>query len=214
MKLLVLTFFSLLWISPSFSQLKEGYFKFDIQVKSIDTSKQVQQMMRMYRNSTMELFFDLDHARIDFVLGKFGQMSTRLNYKDDVGLSMSNSIQGKYATTGSVEAISNDQKDENIVTRVVPFEEYKTILGFKCKKYVVDEGEGNRATYWCTEEIALDDRLKNIINDVLPAFPLAFSSTQNGLKMYYQAVDFREKVENPKITFDTSVPKGFKAVEK
>lgn len=195
------------------AQLNEGYIKFDINVQAIDTSKNAQQTAAMMRDSRMEIFFAKDRSRVDFTLGQISQTSVRINRAANKGVSLSETVMGKYANVGTADDLAGEEvtiTTENI--KITPFNEFRTILGFKCQKYVMDNN-GSYTTYWITKKIEIEGMNQQIVNPNLPGFPLAFTSINNGLRMHFQASNYIEVLENKEQIFSTEVPEDYIIIE-
>lgn len=202
--------FSMIFITSAvFCQVNEAYFKYNIEVTPVIKSEEAMATARMLRNSEMNIYFDKDHSRVDFKLGDLTQTTTIINKKLDEGLSYSSGSMGKIATKGKSTDFSPDTKAKSVMrTAVKEHDEYRTILGFKCRKYTHNDGQFS-ATYWCTDEIKIDDELNSTFNSDLPSFPLAFYTVSNGLRMEYQASDYSFTIDEKKRLFSTEVPAGY-----
>lgn len=195
------------------AQLNEGYIQFHIDVEAVDTSKNARQSAAMMRDSRMEIYFAEDMSRVDFTLGQMSQTSVRINRKENKGVSISNTVMGKFANVGTAEELEGEKVEvstENI--EITPFNEFKTILGFKCQKYVMDNN-GVYTTYWITEEVEIEGMGQNIVNPNLPGFPLAFTSINNGIRMHFQASNYKEILTNKADIFSTEVPEGYTVMQ-
>lgn len=215
MKHLILIVITICLASSSlYSQIKEGYIQFHIDVNAVDTSTEARQSAAMLRNSKMEIYFAKDLSRVDFKLGEISNTSVRINKKTDIGISISESVMGKYANVGTSESLAGESVSVNDSSvSITPFNEFKTILGFKCQKYVMDSN-GSRTTYWCTDEISLEGLGDVVVNSSLPSFPLAFTSIENGLRMHFQASNFKEEVGDKETVFSTDPPEGYQLMKR
>jgi GLPGLI family protein len=196
------------------AQLEEGYFQFNIDVTAVDTSKSARQSASMMRDSKMEIYFAKDLSRVDFKLGTLSNTSIRINRKTNQGISISKSVYGNFANQGTANEISGDKTNTAVDgVKITPFDEYKTILGFKCRKYVM-ENNGSYATYWITEEISIKDMGQQIVNASLPGFPLEFTSISEGVRMSFKASNYKESIVNKSDVFSTEVPAGFTEMQR
>jgi GLPGLI family protein len=199
----------ILFASLAFTQVNEAYFKYNIEVTPVTKSEEAMGTARMLRNSEMSIYFDKNHSRVDFKLGDISRTTTVLNKKLDEGISYSSGSRGNIATKGKASDFSpNDNAKSVMRSAVKAHDEYRTILGFKCQKYTLNDGQF-AATYWCTDEIKIDDELNSTFNSDLPSFPLAFYTVSNGLKMEYQASDYSFNIEDKQVLFSTDVPNGY-----
>ena len=197
----------------SLTQLNEGYIQFDIDVQAIDTSKNAQQTAAMMRNSRMDIFFAENRSRVDFTLGRMSQTSVRINRETNEGVSLAETVMGKFANVGTAEELAGEQVDVSMDNvKITPFNEFKTILGFKCQKYVMDNN-GVYTTYWITDEIEIGDLGQQVVNPNLPGFPLAFTSINNGIRMHFQASNYKDTLDNKVSIFSMKVPEDFKIID-
>ncbi len=210
----VFSFIIILFVTASaFGQLNEGYIQFDIDVQAVDTSKNAHQSAAMMRNSKMEIFFAQDLSRVDFTLGQISQTSVRIDRKNNKGVSLSNNVMGKYANIGTADDLAGEKVEvstENV--KITPFDEYKTVLGFKCQKHVMDNN-GVYTTYWITDQITIEGMSTQLVNPNLPGFPLAFTSINNGLRMHFQASNYKSELSDKAIIFSTEVPEDYLLME-
>jgi type II secretory pathway component PulC len=207
----VLIFISFLFISiTSFAQLKEAYFQYNIELEAVDSSVQAKQTVAMLRNSKMELYFAPNKTRMDFKMGGISMTSVIMDRDKDVVLSLNESFAGKKAMLGK----PNDPSEvKNSNAKTTTFTDQKTILGYKCTKFVVEEN-GVTTVYWITKDIQIDSKDQAILNTNLPGFPVAFSKVEDGVKMSFQLTNIKEKLDNPiESIFFTDVPAGFTLIK-
>lgn len=200
---------SLLLITNSFAQISEGFFQYSIKVTAIDTSAETQQKVGMMYNSTMKLFFTDTKSRIDFTIGTIFATSIIVDKKNKIGLSLSSNPNGKYATPLGAKDIEAKPPKKDTSMQVVLFEDERVILGFKCKKATIQQS-GNITTYWYTDEIEIDHIGQSFMNENIPGFPLYFSTIAEGMKMEYQASNYRFELENEEVIFSLDTPPGYK----
>jgi hypothetical protein len=189
--------------------MNEGYFQYSIDVTSIDTAIALRQQAAALRDSKMELYFSGGRYRMDFKLGEVTKSSIRIDTTKNEALSLTSSPMGSYAFKSSPAAIGFGQIQKDSLFTVTLFDEEKTLLGFKCKKAVL-ERNGIRSTYWYTNEIELDQKGVQMINKQIPGFPLAFTTIENGMRFHYQVSNYKDVIENKNEVFSTEPPSGFK----
>ena len=66
--------------------------------------------------------------------------------------------------------------------------------------------------YWYTNEIVVDKTGQTILNDKIPGFPLYFSMISDGMKMEYQASNYKFQVENKEKVFSLEIPSDYKLI--
>lgn len=189
----------------SFAQLKEAYLKYDIQMEAMDSSVQTKKMVDTLKNSTMELYFAPNKARMDINMGGFSMTSVIVDRGKEVLLVISDA--GKMAMLGKPENPSQE-KDPSI--KITALNEHKTILGYSCSKYIIVE-EGVANEYWLTNDNIIDSKDKNIVNGNLPGFPIVFTkTTDDNVKETYQLTTVKDHLDAPLRTiFSLAIPEGF-----
>lgn len=192
----------------SYGQIDEGYFQFSIDVEAIDTSMESRRQASMLFDSKMEIYFAKGLARVDFKLGSLTNTSIRINREKNEALTITSGVMGSYANKNTPEGLGVGQVQGDSLFTVTLFDETKTILGFTCKKAVL-ERKGVRATYWYTNEIVLENIGQQVVNKDIPGFPLAFTSIDNGIRMHYQASNYKFSIDNKEEVFATDPPASF-----
>lgn len=195
------------------AQTKEGYIQFSIDVKAIDTSMNARRSASLMRDSKMEIYYAKDKSRVDFTFGKISNTSVRIDRTTNKGISITKSVYGNFANQNTAESfLEKKVKADTATIKITPFNEYKTILGFKCRKYVMEDN-GSYSTYWITKEIKVEDLDQQLVNPNLPGFPLEFVTISKGIRMEFEASNFKSSLENKSEIFSTEPPEGYKVVE-
>jgi GLPGLI family protein len=205
MKVFLLLFFTCS-IGHAFSQIKEGYFQYSIDVEATDTLIKTKQAVGMLRNSKMELYFTPKKSRMNFKMGQVNEISIIVDLPKNKVLSLNSSMRGRYAAYSLVDDIVVPQKDSTI--RVILSDERTKILGYDCKKAILIK-DSVETIYWYTNEIEINGRTNPITNPNVPGFPMKFSKTQDGVLMIYEMSNIREQIENQDEIFSTDVPEGY-----
>jgi hypothetical protein len=195
----------------SFAQLKESYFQYHIELMAMDTSLRTKQAIQMLRGSQMELYFAHNKSRMDFKMGSLKMTSVIVDKDNNVALYLSEDQQnGKIAQVRKADMMQSKQKDPN--AKVQYTGKSKVIMGYNCKELVLTS-LGTKATYWVTNDIKLEQG-SEIINANLPAFPVAFSKEQEGVRMSFQLSNMRDHFDYPlESIFFTIPPKEFKLIK-
>jgi GLPGLI family protein len=211
MKILVLA--AVLFTSfLSIAQQSEGYIQYSIDVKALDTSIEVRQQVSMLMDSKMEIFFAENLSRVDFKMGKMYTTSFRINRNTGFALATTSGIGGQLAqpmTVAQVDAAPQSYDSTGTVELVAG---ERTILGYKCKKAILTSSSGQKTIYWYTEDIMVEVKGLTLLNPLVPGFPLAFSSTENGLSMNFEASNIEKTVEDKEEAFSLIIPEGFKVM--
>lgn len=193
------------------AQMDEGYFQFSIDVEAIDTSEEVRAQANLLRASRMEMYFAPGLYRMDYHLGKMSSTSIRVDTFQNLALSITSGIMGNYAYQDKPEALGFGQLQSDSLFTVQHFDEYKTIMGIKCKKAVL-EREGIRSTYWCTKEFNVKADGLQLINKDVPGFPMAFTTIQGGVRIHYQVSNYKDYIANKAEVFSVVPPAEYKVM--
>jgi hypothetical protein len=192
-----------------FSQTTEGFFQFSIEVKALDTSLAVRQNVAALTDSRMDIYFADKLSRVDFKMGRIYLTSVRINRITQKAVSLTtSSMAGNFATILPIDQMDANmlEKDTNILVNITG--EEKVILGFNCKKAILNNN-GQLTTYWYTNDLTIDVKGHTILNPNIPGFPLAFSSSENGMFMSFQASNYQLSLDDKEALFSTVIPEGF-----
>jgi GLPGLI family protein len=208
---LIYTLFLLTISFYSYCQQTEGYFQYSIKVTAVDTSLKTQQTVGMLFDSKMELFYTKTQSRMNFKMGTIYDNSIVVNKTENKGISLMSSPSGKFAITLGEKEINAKPKIADSLIKVELVNEKKVILGFNCKKAILRQGP-SEMIYWYTNEIVVDKTGQTILNEKIPGFPLYFSMIADGMKMEYQASNYKFQVENKEKIFSLEIPTDYKLI--
>lgn len=194
--------------SHAFSQVKEGYFQYSIEVQTTDTSLAQRQEADMLVGAKMELYFANNLSRIDYQMGSMYNMSVRVDRNLQRVISLSTSNAGKFGAVLPMYAFNANTPKFDSSAILEQFNEEKIILGFNCKKYVLTLS-GEVTTYWCTDEIDIAAQDFPILSPNVPGFPLEFSSKQDGMLRSFKASNYKFSLEDKKAIFSTVIPEEY-----
>lgn len=190
----------------------QGVLKYEIVVKMIDSTSQVPYDVNLFPGSSLDIFFSVKRTKITLNLEGVLSMSVIADYRNNKGLKLFKSQQGNFAIPCTAEEAKLKQNKKYDNQQVVLIDETREILGFKCKKAFVFNGE-KAMEYWYTEDISFDFSDLNLINTPLPGFPLIFSTESNGMLMTYEIKSIEQVVQNKDAVFSIMVPEGYEITE-
>lgn len=193
----------------SFSQVTKAFVQFAIDVEAVDTSMQTKQMVGMFYDSSMKLFFTEKKSRVDFKMGKLYTASVVMDGVSDSALVLQAGPMGNFAKYQLNEEFGKN-KPESTDVKIEKLNEFKKILGYNCEKinYIND---GKKMTYWITEEIVISKDLgQDIVNADLPGFPLEFSASDGQVIFHYKASNVALEIPDEETLFSIKLPEGFK----
>lgn len=189
---------------------REGYFKYHISVKAMDSSARTLQSVSMLRGSKMELYFADHLARVDFKMGKMYTSRMIFDGEKDSLLTLSESPFGNFYYQSEIDTKDTLNEDSDQV-ELIKTSEKKKILGFNCNQQLLIQ-QGDTAVYWCTDEIKTDIGSSSISNPHVDGFPLEFSKKNENVFMSYKASNYREQVGKKEDVFSMLIPPGYKPV--
>ncbi len=192
----------------SFAQLAEGLISYDIEMSSDDPDMAM--AVTMFSGSSMDLYFANDIARTELDFGAMMSMTTVVNNAtDEIMILMGGMMGNKAVLTNSEEMKINE--DETPETTITLTKEKKTILGYKCKKAIITDEEGNEMEYWYTEEISTISTDKQSAIAKLPGLPLEYSVDRNGMIMSFTATVVKKSLDASTIEekFSMAIPDGY-----
>ena len=193
------------------AQLSEGNVSYSMDFDTDDP--EMEMAIAMMAGSKLKIYFKDDNTRADVSMGSMMDMVTITNSKsEDFLMLMDISMMGmKYAVKSTIEELEKENDNDEPKLDVQLVDESKKILGYKCKKAVATDEEGNETIFWYTEEISVNKRGQNYLNEDVPGFPLEYEIMQGGMKITLVATEFEEKIDKKtaKELFDMSIPEGY-----
>ena len=203
----ILFFIFLLIVSFSINaQLTEGHFTYSIEMKS--DNPDMQMAIGMMQESSMDLFVLGSKTRVDMKMGTMMEISTITDNSDKVLMLMGGML-GKNAIITSVSELEKNKADlpEPKLTLI---DETKTINGFKCKKALLNDAEGNESLFWYTDEIVVSKKGQSYLSSNVPGFPLEYSIKVNGMTMVLTVSEIVKKLDkSQKKNFEIKIPEGY-----
>jgi GLPGLI family protein len=192
----------------SFAQRSEGMVSYSVEMSSADSEASA--MVEMFGESSMNLYFADNVVRTELSFGFLLSMTTIVNNTTDEVLILTGGMMGdKAVLTNSAEMnVEEEDKTESTVTLS---KNKKRILGYKCKKAIVTDQDGQAMEYWYTKKIPSITTEKNSAISKLPGLPLEYSSYQDGMTMVFTATEVRKSLDpetkTEKLSF--AIPEGY-----
>ena len=200
--------FILLFCQFSYGQITEGYFQYSIEAKAVDTSLRIRQTAAMMIDSKMALYFADSLSRVDMKMGKAYTTSITIDKKQNRVLTVTTGAIGNSASVHRADDVLYQAQAPDSTVTVELLDEEKTILGFKCKKAIM-EISGEKTTYWYTNDIKVQASGQTIVNPNIPGFPVSISGINGGMLMNFELSNYKEGIEDKVATFTTIPPPGF-----
>lgn len=209
MKKLVLLFaVTILTSVMSFAQMEEGHISYSIDVSSDEEGMEMAVMM--FNGSTLDLYFANDKARTDMDMGTMMSMTTIMDNKSGEILMLMGGMMGSKAVKTSTDEMKIDEEEEPEVD-IKLTKEKKTIAGYKCKKAIITDADGNEMVYWYTEDIKVATTDSKSAASKLPGQALEYSMDNQGLVMSFTATEVETSLsaDDKKSKFSMAVPDGY-----
>lgn len=195
------------------AQLREGHFVYKIEYSATSIEKEYAiESLRQGPGLELELFFKDEDTRSEIKLGSKLITTTITNGKtEDYLVFMGQEVGNKAAKTTFTEL--GEMNFEKPAFEIVLVDETKTIEGYLCKKAIINYENGSNAIFWYTNEIIINKRGMNFVNEEVPGFPLEYESNEDGVRIQFILTFIEKSVgENPKKLFNVGLPDGYELV--
>lgn len=192
----------------SFAQMEEGHIVYDIEMTSDDPDMAMAVMM--FSGSKMNLYFGDNKARTDLDMGAMMSMSTVVDNETEEILILMGGMIGEKAVLTNSEEMEADQEEVEEPT-VTLTKEKKEIAGYKCKKAIITDADGNEMEYWYTEDIKTVTTDKKAAISKLPGLALQYAVDREGMMMSFTAktVETSLDKETIKEKLSLEIPEGY-----
>jgi GLPGLI family protein len=168
------------------------YVKYDAEITN--TGEDTDMMAMMMEGSSMEIASDGEKSMVKTKMGAMMSLSLELDKEADQTTIVMTGLMGDLAFQGAPTAEDEEDEEKPVVT-VELTKEKKKILGYKCKKAIVTDAEGNELIYWYTTKFDRPEIAENMPEEI-PGLSLEMEIViQEGLKMTYTAVELEEDID-------------------
>lgn len=195
-------------ITVNYAQIKEGHvtYKIDISTENPD----MEMVVGMMQGSTLDIYFKEKMTRAEMKMGSMMNMTTISDEKSGKLLMLMSGMIGKKAISTTTEELSSKDEKEKPKYEVELVDETKDIAGYKCKKAVLTDEEGNESTFWYTEEIEVSKKGQNYLNENVPGYPMQYEINNSGLVMGMTVTNITKELSKSDLKlFDMSIPEGY-----
>lgn len=187
------------------AQLTEGHVQYTIEMSS--DNPEMEMAISMMQGSTLDLFFSNDKSRTEMNMGSMMKISTITNAESGDILMLFGGMMGNKAVKSTLEALE-EEGGEQPEFDVELLDETKEIEGYTCKKAILTDEEDNEMTFWYTEEIAVNKKGQNYLNESVPGFPMEFEINQQGMIMAMTVSEFNDSIKDDSV-FELDIPEGY-----
>lgn len=211
-KMFLVVVIMLTTILSGHAQMTEGKVFYDMEFTSDDSDMAMAIMMM--QGSKLKIYFQNEATRSDVHMGAAMDMTTIVNENSkEVLMLMSMPMMGiKFAipsTTDELNKNNEEAEDNKLDIRLI--NEKKEILGYKCKKAIGTDKDGNEAYFWYTEEIEVNKKGQGYLREEVPGYPLEYEIMQNGMKVKITATKFEKSLSEDEVKqlFSMEIPEGY-----
>ncbi len=195
-------------ISVNYAQITEGHvtYKIDISTENPD----MEMVVGMMQGSTLDIYFKEKVTRAEMKMGSMMNMTTISDEKSGKILMLMSGMIGKKAISTSAEELEGDAAKEKPKYDVELVDETKEIAGYKCKKAILTDEEGNETVFWYTEEIEVSKKGQSYLNENVPGYPMQYEINNGGLVMGMTVTNIsKELSKNDLKLFEMKIPEGY-----
>ena len=195
-------------ITVNYAQIKEGHvtYKIDISTENPD----MEMVVGMMQGSTLDIYFKEKMTRAEMKMGSMMNMTTISDEKSGKLLMLMSGMIGKKAISTTTEELSSEDEKEKPKYEVELVDETKDIAGYKCKKAILTDEEGNESTFWYTEEIEVSKKGQNYLNENVPGYPMQYEINNSGLVMGMTVTNITKELSKSDLKlFDMAIPEGY-----
>lgn len=195
-------------ISVNYAQITEGHvtYKIDISTENPD----MEMVVGMMQGSTLDIYFKEKMTRAEMKMGSMMNMTTISDEKSGKILMLMSGMIGKKAISTSAEELEGDAAKEKPKYDVELVDETKEIAGYKCKKAILTDEEGNETVFWYTEEIEASKKGQSYLNENVPGYPMQYEINNGGLVMGMTVTNIsKELSKNDLKLFEMKIPEGY-----
>lgn len=193
----------------SFAQLKEGHISYDIEMSSDDP--EMAMSVAMFSGSKMDLYFSDKKARTDLEMGSMISMTTLANSETEEVLILMGGMMGNKGVLTNSKEMGTDAEDDTPEPNITITNETKKIAGYKCKKAIITDEDGDEMEYWFTEEIKTVTTDNKSAISKLPGLALQYTVNKNEMLMSFTATKVETKLDAKirKEKFTMEIPEDY-----
>lgn len=195
-------------ISVNYAQITEGHvtYKIDISTENPD----MEMVVGMMQGSTLDIYFKEKMTRAEMKMGSMMNMTTISDEKSGEILMLMSGMIGKKAISTTSKELEGDVAKEKPKYDVELVDETKEIAGYKCKKAILTDEEGNETVFWYTEEIEASKKGQSYLNENVPGYPMQYQINNGGLVMDMTVTNIAKELSKSDLKlFDMKIPEGY-----
>ncbi|MCH7411714.1 DUF4412 domain-containing protein [Belliella sp. DSM 111904] len=123
-------------------------YSFDYQVTMNMSIEKGKPMTQVWKYNTQEGYFGMENSGMLIIYDLGSEVMVTINPKDKSYQTISSKLMGSFSQTAAIDASNN-------VPSLIETNESKTILGYKAKKYIMEDEE-IRGEFWLSADVPFD----------------------------------------------------------
>lgn len=199
------------FINSYISQENEGFIKYSINIETED-EENAAMMEMMFKDASMDVYYNGTFTRTDINMGMVMSMKVVANISNENIVLFTSGLVGKKAVKTTKKELNKSNSQENETSKITYIKGRKKILGYRCKKAISIDKDGNESIYWYTKKIKINvsDLTGNqFFSKNIDGIPLEITTISSGMKMTLTAKEFSKKLKNQEVVFDMNIPDDY-----
>lgn len=207
MQKIILSVFAILALVVNLhAQHTEGHISYSIDFSS--SQPDFQMYAGMLQGSKMDIYFTKGKSRAEMKMGTIMETTTITEESSGKILTLMSGMMGKKAIHSNQSDAANEVSKDDFKVELV--NETKDIAGYKCKKALITNPEGNVYTFWYTEEVKMTTKGQKYFDGYgIPGMAMEFEIAEQGMNMKMSATLLEKKLPKKDKLFSMEVPEGY-----
>lgn len=204
MKYILSSLFVCLFLAAQ-AQMKQGVITYSMSYSSDDP--EMQMALGMMDNSSMTTYFMPNLSKVEISMGMMMEMETIINSKKNKALMLMSGMGMNYAVEGKATEFTELNSKSEVTKQVTLVDEAKQIMGYNCKKAIINSSDGTMVEVWYTDEISAKIEGQQYYNTEIPGFSMEVNTSANGMNISIAVSGISEEVS--KNDFKMAIPEGY-----
>ncbi len=201
----ILSIFFVCLFAVAQAQMKQGVITYTMTYSSDDP--EMQMAFGMMENSTMTTYFMPNLSKVEINMGIMMQLETVVNSKKNKALMLMSGMGMNYAIQGKATEFAELNSKSEVTKQVTLMDEAKQIMGYNCKKAIINSSDGKMVEVWYTDEISAKVEGQQYYDTQIPGFSMEVNTSANGINISIAVSGISEEVS--KNDFKMSIPEGY-----
>lgn len=195
-------FFLLILLTISVSSFAQKATSITYELTAESTSEETEMMIGFMEGSSMIIATDGTETYVKTAFGIMYTMEIETNSKTNISTIVMTGMMGDMAFQGNSDELEDEEEAEKPEVKLL--NETKTVLGYRCKKAVSTDENGNESVFWYTTKIDRPD--VDQMPSSIPGVCLEMNVVAEGMTITYTAIELDEKADMD--DFKVTIPDG------